>query len=94
MGDKLKMRVFDEGIVAHAPSEGDEKLLVERFPEARFHPHVSDGQSLPDLPFQDSYSYNIADIYLVADSQHHLLEKYETAKRMTPFEILRRPEIV
>lgn len=91
---KFMMRVFESGVVAHAPSEGDAHLLSEAFPEQRFECHVHDGQALEDLPFQDSYSFNIADVYLGADSQHELLEKYERAKRMLPFEILRRPEIV
>lgn len=90
---KFMMRVFEDGVVAHAPSPGDEKLLEEHFPEARFECHVSDGQALDDLPFQDSYSYNIADVYLGGDDQHELLEKYDKAKRLIPLEILRRPEI-
>jgi biotin carboxylase len=91
---KFMMRVFEDGIVAHAPGPGDEKLLEEHFPEARFECHVRDGQSLEELPFQDSYSYNIADVYLGADDQHELLEKYDTTKQLMPLEILRRPEIV
>lgn len=90
---KFMMRVFEDGVVAHAPSAGDETLLNERFPEARFHSHVSDGQNLSALPFQDSYSFNIADIYMGAGDDEELLEKYNTAKQMMPFEILRRPEI-
>ncbi len=91
---KCMMRVFEHGIVAHAPSEGDELLLMERFPEARFESHVEDGVDLKDLPFQDSYSFNIADVYLGAGSQPELLSKYEEAKKLVPFEIIRRPEIV
>lgn len=91
---KFMMRVFEDGVVAHAPGPGDEKLLEERFPEARFECHVSDGQSLEALPFQDSYSYNIADVYLGGEDQHELLEKYEETKQLVPLEILRRPEIV
>jgi len=91
---KFMMRVFESGTVARAPSEGDLVLLTRQFPEVRFEPHVKSGDSLTDLPFQDSYSFNVADIYLGADSQPELLEKYETCKQMMPFEILRRPEIV
>jgi len=91
---KFMMRVFEDGVVAHAPGPGDEKLLEERFPEARFECHVSDGQSLEELPFQDSYSFNIADVYLGGKDQHELLEKYDETKQLVPLEILRRPEIV
>ncbi|MDX1594935.1 MAG: ATP-grasp domain-containing protein [Gammaproteobacteria bacterium] len=91
---KFMMRVFEEGVVAHAPSEGDVELLEKHFPDIRFESHVEDGQALADMPFQDSYSFNIADVYLGGESQHELLEKYDEVKQMLPFEILRRPEIV
>jgi len=35
----------------------------------------------------------VADIYLGAESQSELLQKYETSKRLMPLEIMRRPEI-
>jgi biotin carboxylase len=91
---KAMMRVFEDGVVAHAPTEGDKTLLEQHFPEARFEPHVQDGDRLSDLPFQDSYSFNIADVYLGGENREELLEKYAEAKRLMPFEILRRPEIL
>lgn len=91
---KFMMRVFESGIVVHSSTEGDIRLLQQQFPEARFESHVKDGTSLRDMPFQDSYSYNVADIYLGAADQSELLTKYETSKRLMPLEIMRRPEIV
>jgi len=91
---KFMMRVFESGIVVHAPTRGDQLYLEEQFPESRFEPHVKDGTVLRDMPFQDSYSFNIADIYLGAKDQSELLQKYQTSKRIVPFEIMRRPEIV
>ncbi|MFW6092696.1 MAG: ATP-grasp domain-containing protein [Pseudomonadota bacterium] len=91
---KFMMRVFEDGIVTHAPTEGDETLLHQALPDARFHSHVSDGDRLADLPFQDSYSFNFADVYLGASDDEELTENYEHVKRLMPFEILRRPEVV
>ncbi len=47
---------------------------------------VKPGMQLSELIEQDSYSYDMAHLYLGADSRQALLEKYRQAVEMLPFE--------
>lgn len=47
---------------------------------------VKQGMRLSELIEQDSYSYDMAHLYLGADSQSQLLNRYTQAVRALPFE--------
>lgn len=82
---KFMLRVFEDGVVRAAPTESDLAALTERFPEARARVLAHPGQRLAHLPYQDSYSYEIAEIFLGAESEDALLEKYREAQALLPF---------
>jgi hypothetical protein len=48
---------------------------------------VKEGDRLSELIGQDSYSYSIANIYLGAQDEAELTEKYQWCLRALPFEI-------
>ena len=84
---KFMMRIHSDGTVHSIPSEKDVERLHAQFPDALFHPLVHEGQQLKHLPYQDSYSFEYAELFLGADSQRALLEKYRAARSMLPFDI-------
>jgi biotin carboxylase len=84
---KFMLRVFEDGIVERVPDPADIDRLRQRFPEALIRVLVKQGTRLAHMRYQDSYSFEIAEIFLGADSQHALLEKYRAALDMLPFRI-------
>ncbi len=84
---KFMLRVFHQGIVERVPSEQDIALFYEHFPEARLRVLVEAGQSLTELRFQDSYSYELAEIFLGGKTQADLLDRYRQALKVLNFQI-------
>ncbi|MEX0778504.1 MAG: ATP-grasp domain-containing protein [Balneolales bacterium] len=74
---KIHHRVFfSEGIIKHIPSEDEIKEIEEEF-DCMIFLEGNQGQQLSELPGQDSYSYRLANIYVGAQSERELLEKYD-----------------
>lgn len=74
---KLYCRVFfEDGIVRHIPSPEAIETIEEEF-DARVKVQVEEGQKLSELEGQDSYSYSLADVYLGADNEKHLYERFD-----------------
>ncbi|MGM0585570.1 MAG: D-alanine--D-alanine ligase, partial [Pseudomonadota bacterium] len=92
LAGKFMVRVFEDGLVRRLPREGDISRVQAIFPEARIHPLTSVGARLRHLHYQDSYSFELADIFLGADSQPELLEKYRRTLELLPFELEPLPE--
>lgn len=44
-----------------------------------------ENEHLSDLPIQDSYSFELAEIFIGAQHQHSLLEKYKSCIALLPF---------
>lgn len=89
---KFMVRVFGDGVVRRTPGPEDVARAQEVAPEARIHPHVAPDMPLRHLHYQDSYSFELADVFLGADSQAELLEKYDRCMRRLPFEVDPLPE--
>jgi len=81
------VRVFDNGVLCRMPGSEDVARLQRLFPEARIHPVAREGMRLHHLPYQDSYSFELADIFLGGDRKQELLEKYERCMQILPFEL-------
>ncbi len=81
------LRVFEDGEVTRVPTEEELAAVRERFPGADFKISVSEGDNLSELEGQDSYSYELANILLGADSRGDLLDNYDRALEMLPFEV-------
>jgi hypothetical protein len=84
---KFMVRCHRDGRVMAVPNQAEVDTLRERFPETQIVIYLKAGMRLSDLRDQDSYSYEIADLFLGADSQEELLQKYRTALAMLPFTI-------
>lgn len=86
---KFMPRVFDDARVTRVPSDADVARLRESFPDVQFICHVGKGMQLADLPNQDSYSYELADLFLGGSSRDELLESFPEAMRVLGFRFSR-----
>jgi hypothetical protein len=84
---KFMLRHFREGLVTSVPDRTDIDRVRQRFPGTEILLHVEPGRRLSTLLDQDSYSYEIAVIFMGASSQQQLLGNYRAALDMLPFEI-------
>ena len=84
---KFMLRTFEDGIVERVPRAADMARLQRRYPDALIRLMADDGTRLAHLAYQDSYSFEIAEIFLGADSQRELLVKYDDALELLPFRL-------
>ncbi|MBS3805613.1 MAG: hypothetical protein KGY54_13785 [Oleiphilaceae bacterium] len=87
LAGKFMLRYFEDGIIERLPDDNDLARLRELDPEARVVLEASEGMQLSELKLQDSYSYEVAAIFLGAESQKALLDKFEKAKEILGFKI-------
>jgi biotin carboxylase len=80
-------RAFEPGVVRKTPSQEDIRSMEERISSLIYEPEVAAGDELADQPFQDSYSYKLAHMFLGAGSEAELLEKYERIRAELRFDI-------
>ncbi len=86
---KYMPRTFENGIVRRVPERADVERLLARFPAAMVRILVKPGTVLADVPYQDSYSYELAEIFLGGRDEDELSASYEEALALLPFEIER-----
>jgi len=86
---KFMERIFEDGVVEGVPTADEIRRFGVRFPEGLFHPLVGKGERLAHLSYQDSYSFEIAEIFLGAEDEARLLEKHRVAVELLPFRIAR-----
>ena len=82
---KFMPRSYDDARVLKVPGERELSRLEERFPEALFHTYLHEGMWLSELRNQDSYSFELADLFLGADSRDELLENFREAMEILDF---------
>ncbi|MDZ7803758.1 MAG: ATP-grasp domain-containing protein [Thiohalophilus sp.] len=84
---KFMLRYFQDGYIRGVPTTSEIDKLKQHFPGTEVQIHVQPGMWLRDLPDQDSYSYEIATIFMGANNLKQLLANYQTALEMLSFEI-------
>ncbi len=87
MAAKYMHRSFKQGVVKRLPGQRELDAVLRKFPSTKIKFHVREGDDLGNLPFQDAYSYEIADIYVGADNEVELGEKYDRILEMLDIEI-------
>ncbi|MDZ7778982.1 MAG: ATP-grasp domain-containing protein [Gemmatimonadota bacterium] len=88
---KFFVRVFSDGVVRRVPRASDLDRLEKEVPGVTWQLQVEEGMLLSELHDQDSYSFELAWLWIGADSQHELLERYRRAVSLLGFE-LERPD--
>lgn len=79
---KYMYRTHESGIVQSVPDAERLAEIETAFPGTRIKLHVSVGDNLNDLLFQDAYSFELADIYIGAQNEMQLDETYQAIVQM------------
>jgi hypothetical protein len=83
---KFMWRMYEDGVVKQVPSQEEIDQIKKEMPFATVEILVKEGVRLSELPNQDSYSYELAEIYLGAANHEELLHKYERCQEILSFE--------
>ncbi len=81
------LRTFESGKVKGVPSEDELKKLKERYDDLAIKINVKPEMNLDDMYGQDSYSYELANIFLGAKNKEQLLQKYNDVVENLSFNI-------
>jgi|SRR6056297_183276 len=85
---KIMLRVFaKDAMVTRTPGDADIEAVCQRFPGTLIRPRVQLGQQLSEQQHTDSYSWEIAEIYMGADSEEELLSHYNEAVERLDFRL-------
>ncbi len=84
---KFMIRFFEDGILERVPDERDLERLRATYPEAMVNLEAEQGMRLRDIPFQDSYSYEVGVVFLGGDSPGELEEKFEKVQEILDFRV-------
>ena len=85
---KFMMRhLSEDAYVENLPDSEDLGRLRHAFPEVRVRLKIEEGVRLSDLPYQDSYSYELADVFLGGHDREELKRKYEGCKERMPLSL-------
>ena len=88
---KYMYRAFESGVVTKVPDESRLAEIRQAFVGTQIKLHVNAGDDLSQLLFQDAYSFELADIYLGADNEAGLEQKYRRIVEMLDIGIGRKP---
>jgi len=80
-------RAHEPGIVVRVPDQQSLATLARRQPDTRIQIEVQQGTDLATLPNQDSYSFELASLYIGGRDRLDLLGKYQEAMEILDFEI-------
>jgi hypothetical protein len=76
---------YDDSIVVSAPTAEDARALEQRLPGTEIQLPLREGMRLGDLALHDSYSYELAVIFIGADTESELVRRYEEIVASLPF---------
>ncbi|KAA6186224.1 D-alanine--D-alanine ligase [Thiohalocapsa marina] len=84
---KFMPRHFGDARVLRAPGPDDIAALEAQVPHCRIQVAVRAGMRLSELRNQDSYSYELASLFIGADNQAQLLERFADCMARLPLEL-------
>ncbi|WP_288131562.1 hypothetical protein [Microbulbifer sp.] len=73
---KFMLRRYRDTVLERAPTPAQIECVERDFPDSKIVITAEEGRSLSEQSMPDSYSFEIANIWLGAQSQHQLLEQY------------------
>ncbi|MDZ7802949.1 ATP-grasp domain-containing protein [Thiohalophilus sp.] len=84
---KFYLRRFEDGKVSHVPGADELDRLRNSIPGVDIDINIEKGTQLSALIEQDSYSFDLANIYIGAGDTRELLEKFRKVVEALPIEI-------
>lgn len=85
MAAKFMPRTYQDATVTRVPTPQDIEAARRVFPELVVHSHVAEGMQLRDLAAQDSYSFEIADVFLGGETEDEMHAKFRETMKMLDF---------
>ncbi|WP_250460931.1 ATP-grasp domain-containing protein [Microbulbifer litoralis] len=73
---KFMLRRYRDALLEQAPDDEEIKRIEREFPDSKIVITADRGRRLSEQSMQDSYSFEIANIWLGAQNQRELLDKY------------------
>jgi biotin carboxylase len=86
---KLFIREFADGRVTRIPGAEQIEEVMRRFPGSIVQPLVRRGMRLSELPYQDSYSFKLAILYMGAANHKELLRNFKKAVEILGYQVTR-----
>jgi hypothetical protein len=83
---KFFLREYQDKLITGIPTKEDLEAINRKIPGTFIDLQGKVGMRLSDIPEQDSYSYATAFIYLGADNQKELLDKFKQCRKMLKYE--------
>ncbi|TDE32500.1 ATP-grasp domain-containing protein [Actinomadura sp. 6K520] len=84
---KWFVKRFTDGVVRRVPTAGEIAAVERELPGTMVNISVRPGDRLSELPLQDSYSYEIGQIFMGAADESELTARYERCLARLPIEI-------
>jgi hypothetical protein len=84
---KWHLRRFEDGVVRRSPSPEEVAEVEGQVPGVKVSIVAEEGQRLSELPHQDSYSFELADLHIGARDEDELCDKYDRCVQRLRFEI-------
>ncbi|MCG6657818.1 D-alanine--D-alanine ligase [Halomonas campisalis] len=84
---KQMLRVFEDGIVRRVPTVEEVRLVEQTFPGTQVEINVDEGMRLSDMRHQDAFSWELATLFVGAESHDELLARIALCREMLPFDI-------
>ncbi|MDQ7811058.1 ATP-grasp domain-containing protein [Amycolatopsis sp. A133] len=83
---KWYLRRFEDGVVTRVPSAEEVAAVQERIDGTRIEIVPRVGQRLSELPAQDSCSFELAQLFVAAHTEHEMVQKYQACVDALPFD--------
>lgn len=83
---KFMVRKYRDARVTRVPTADELRLIEEQLPGVLVQVEVDEGTRLSEMPDQDSYSYEVAVIFVGANDDDELVQKYEQCLERLPIE--------
>lgn len=89
---KFMVRRYEDALVTHVPSRGEVEAIEAANSGVVIEIAVQEGTQLSRLPYQDSYSYEVAVVFVGGQDRADVKRKYESVLARLPLEFARANE--
>jgi hypothetical protein len=84
---KFHLRAFEGDVITQAPGEEELRRVHEELPNVEILPEGKKDMKLADVPGRDSYSARLAVIYVAADNEDELSDKYRRTLELLDYRV-------
>ena len=85
---KFMWRTHADALVNRVPTYQEMQAVTQRIAGTDIQLHVHEGMRLSELNYQDSYSFEIATVFVGGDTEQELLQKYRDVQQALPLDLM------